>query len=157
MDSTLTRIDTAQVDQGLFLAHGRLEVWPQGGLLCYRAAGPFNLEMVGVLSRTLRRLEWARPPCHVAVTWWERSMLASPETLAAYEQLLRDSNEHQDFPAPLSSLWLAGPEVEGHRLMRPRWEALYRAVGRPLEFCHSEAQMLARARELLAAAGQPHA
>lgn len=152
MDSPLPRIDTTLVDQGPFQAHGRLEVWLEADLLCYRAAGPFNVEMVEVLGRALQRLDPLPPARYASLVWWQHSMLASPDTLAAYEALLKRRQHRPDLSPPVASLWLAGPDVEGARLMRPRWAAVYAAAGWPLEFCDTDAQMRTRARALLSAA-----
>jgi hypothetical protein len=153
MDSETPRIDVAQLSQGRFLAHGELQVWHRERLLCYAAAGPFNVEMVSVMSRAVGRLllTWQPPAVYVAVAWWHGSLLASPEVLAAYGQLLRRGRDVM--PAEQASLWLVGPDVEGASIMKPRWQALHAACGYRLEFCDTEAGMLARAQDILTAAG----
>jgi len=149
MNAMSPRIDTARLAQGRFPAHGELQVWHRGPLLCYQAAGPFNVEMVGAMSRAIGQLlqGWQPPARYVTLTWWQHSLLASPEVLAAYGELL--SLGRRIMPAELSNVWLVGPEIEDASIMKPRWQALYEEAGYRLEFCETEAAMLARAEQLL--------
>lgn len=149
MDASPPRIDTARLAQGQFPAHGELQVWRRGPVLCFAAAGPFNVEMVDMLSRAIGRLlqAWRPQPGYLTLTWWRRSLLASPEVLRAYGELLHHS--HRLLPPERTNLWCAGPEIEDAALMQPLWQALYDEGGYPLEFCASEAAMLARAEQLL--------
>jgi len=144
------RIDVSQLPQGRFAPHGDLQVWHQGPLLCLAAAGPFNAEMVGAFWRSVGLLlqTWTPPPAYVALAWWQRSLMASPDTFSAYADLLRRGAAV--LPPERANFWLVGADVEDAALMKPRWTALYASAGRRLEFCATEAEMLARARVVLA-------
>lgn len=137
------------------MAHGDLQVWHHGRLLCLEAGGPFNVEMVDVMSRAVGQLlqAWRPPQRYVSVTWWHGSLLASPDVLVAYRALLRRGR--QVMPAELGNLWLVGPEIEDALFMKPRWQEVHEDCGYRLEFCDTDAGMLARASELLRAAGVP--
>ncbi len=56
-------------------------------------------------------------------------------------------------PAEQASLWLVGPDIEDAAIMKPLWQQVHEDGGYRLEYCDTEAQMLARAAELLRAAG----
>jgi hypothetical protein len=56
-------------------------------------------------------------------------------------------------PAEQASLWLVGPGIEDAAIMKPLWQQVHEDGGYRLEYCDTEAQMLARAAELLRAAG----
>lgn len=153
MDACTSRINVGQLPQGRFMAHGELQVWHHGRLLCYEAGGPFNVEMVSAMSRAVGRVlqSWRPPVPYVTVTWWHGSLMASPEVLAAYHGLLRLGR--QVMPAEVASLWMVGPEIDDAPFMKPRWLEVHEACGYRLEFCDTDAAMLARARELLQGAG----
>lgn len=153
MDARTSRINVGQLPQGRFMAHGELQVWHHGRLLCYEAGGPFNVEMVDVMSRAVGRLlrGWTPPLPYVTVTWWHGSLMASPDVLTAYRELLRRGR--RVMPAELASLWLVGPEIEDAPFMKPRWLEVHEDCGYRLEFCDTDAAMLARASELLREAG----
>ena len=97
MDARPARINVGQLPQGRFMAHGELQVWHHGRLLCYEAGGPFNVEMVDVMSRAVGRLlqSWQPTAPYVCVTWWHGSLLASPEVLEVYHDLLRLGRQGQ--------------------------------------------------------------
>lgn len=153
MDACNLRINVGQLPQGRFMAHGELQVWHHGRLLCYEAGGPFNTEMVDVMSRAVGQLlqTWRPTAPYVVLTWWRSSLLASPDVLSAYRDLLRLGR--RTMPAELASLWLVGPEIEDAAIMKPRWQQVHQDCGYRLEFCNTDAQMLARAAELLREAG----
>lgn len=153
MDACTPRINVGQLPQGRFMAHGELQVWHHGRMLCYEAGGPFNVEMVGVMSRAVGQLlqTWRPPEPYVVVTWWHGSLMASPEVLDAYRELLRRGRHVM--PAELASLWLIDPSIEDATIMKPRWLQVHESCGYRLEFCDTEARMLARAGELLRSAG----
>ncbi|MBL8279569.1 MAG: hypothetical protein JNL93_23080 [Pelomonas sp.] len=153
MDASPSRINAGQLRQGRFLAHGELQVWHHGRLLCYEAAGPFNVEMVDVMSRAVGQLltTWAPPVPYVSITWWHGSLLASPEVLEAYHGLLRQGR--RVMPAELACLWQVGPDIEDAMFMKPLWQQVHEACGYRLEFCETDAEMLARADALLREAG----
>lgn len=153
MDERSTRINVGQLPQGRFLAHGELQVWHHARLLCYEAGGPFNVEMVGAMSRAVGRLlrEWQPTEPYVAVTWWHGSLLASPDVLEAYHDLLRLGR--QVMAPELACLWQIGPEIEDAAFMKPLWKQVHDACGYRLEFCDTDAAMLRRASELLRQAG----
>ena len=149
MNASPSRIDTARLARGPFAVHGELQVWRRGPLLCFSAAGPFNVEMVGAMSRAIGQLlqTWRPLPGYLTLTWWRHSLLASPEVLKAYGELMQLS--HRLLPPECANLWCAGPEIEDAALMKPLWQALYNDSGYPLEFFDTEAAMLARAEQLL--------
>lgn len=153
MDACTPRINVGQLPQGRFLAHGELQVWHHGRLLCYEAGGPFNVEMVQAMSKAVGRVlkTWRPPVPYVTVTWWHGSLMASPAVLEAYHDLLRLGR--QVMPAEVASLWMVGPEIEDGAIMKPRWLEVHEHCGYRLEFCDTDAAMLARAAELLRAAG----
>lgn len=153
MDASPYRINVGQLPQGRFMAHGELQVWHHGRLMCYEAGGPFNVEMVGAMSRAVGQLlqRWQPPDPYVVVTWWHGSLLASPDVLEAYHDLLRMGR--RVMPAELASLWLVGPDIEDASFMKPLWKQVHDNCGYRLEFCETDAEMLARANELLRAAG----
>lgn len=155
MDASPARINVGQLPQGRFMAHGELQVWHHGRLLCYEAGGPFNVEMVGVMSRAVGRLlqQWQPPVPYVSVTWWHGSLMASPEVLEAYHDLLRLGR--QVMPAELACLWQVGPDIEDGALMKPLWKQVHDHCGYRLEFCDTDADMLRRAHALLREAGVP--
>lgn len=155
MDASPARINVGQLPQGRFLAHGELQVWHHGRLLCYEAGGPFNVEMVNVMSRAVGRLLKTRLPTapYVVVTWWHGSLLASPEVLQAYHGLLRQGR--RVMPAELASLWKVGPEIEDASFMKPLWKQVHDDCGYRLEYCDTDADMLHRAQALLREAGVP--
>lgn len=153
MDASPPRIDVGQLPQGRFLAHGELQVWQHGRLMCFEASGPFNVEMVGAMSRAVGLLlqRWRPPRPYVSVTWWHGSLLASPEVLAAYRDLLKRGR--RVLPAELGCLWCVGPDIADGPLMKPLWQQVHDDCGYRLEFLDSDAAMLARADELLRAHG----
>lgn len=153
MDERPTRINVGQLPQGRFMAHGELQVWHHARLLCYEAGGPFNVEMVGAMSRAVGRLlqQWQPSEPYVVVTWWHGSLLASPEVLEAYHGLLRLGR--QVMAPELACLWQVGPEIEDAAFMKPLWKQVHDACGYRLEFCESDGEMLRRASELLRQAG----
>ena len=153
MDACTSRINVGQLPQGRFMAHGELQVWRHGRLMCYEAGGPFNVEMVSAMSQAVGRLLQGGPPPqpYVGVTWWYGSLMASPAVLDAYRGLLRLGR--QVMPAELASLWLVGPDIEDGDIMKPLWQEVHRACGYRLEYCDTDAAMLARAAELLREAG----
>lgn len=153
MDASPARINVGQLPQGRFMAHGELQVWHHGRLLCYEASGPFNVEMVGVMSRAVGRLlqGWQPTAPYVCVTWWHGSLMASPEVLEVYHDLLRLGR--QVMPAELACLWQVGPEIEDAAIMKPLWKQVHDHCGYRLEYCDTDADMLRRAHSLLREAG----
>lgn len=153
MDASPPRIDVGQLPQGRFLAHGELQVWPHGRLMCFEASGPFNVEMVAAMSRAVGLLlrRWQPPTPYVSVTWWHGSLMASPEVLEAYRDLLRRGR--QAMPAELGCLWCVGPDITDASLMKPLWQQVHADCGYRLEFLDSDATLLARADDLLRAHG----
>ena len=153
MDASTPRITVGQLPQGRFQAHGDLQVWHHGRLLCYEASGPFNVEMVGAMSQAVGRVlqSWRPPDPYVVLTWWHGSLMASPAVLEAYHGLLRMGR--QVMPAELACLWMVGPEIEDAAIMKPRWLEVHEACGYRLEYCDTDAAMLARATALLREAG----
>ena len=129
-----------------FAAHGEVEIWPEGSVIHYDICGPFNIEAIKAFGHTVAALlnNWQPQGPFVTLTFWQGSMLTSPDTLVAFAHLLQINRAY--FPKELMNVWYVPKDLEGRTIMQPKWQALYDATGYPIEIVHSEAEAHERVR-----------
>lgn len=116
-----------------FAPHGSISIRRLESVIYYEIKGPFNLEMVKAFARTVATLlgNWTPQQPFVTVSLWSASMMTSADALAAYGELLKTGRAH--FPKEVMNIWYLPDDLEGYRIMLPKWQALYEAHGYPLE------------------------
>jgi hypothetical protein len=140
-----------------FSPHGNIEVWPEGSVIRYNVAGPFNEEAIQAFGRTVGALlrEWQPQGAFVSLSYWQGSMMATPDAMESYEALLKYARHN--FPRELINIWFVPRDLEGRSIMQQSWQRLYDGAGFPLEIFHSEDEALERVRWYLANAASANA
>jgi hypothetical protein len=109
----------------VFPAHGRIEMHPHGRTIYFEATGPFNAEAVAAMRASYTPIMAAMaadgPFGHVST--FHRSMLATPEALQAFAQLLDDWRASGSIPTV--NAYVVAPDVEGRNLLLPRYAAAF--------------------------------
>jgi len=119
------RKTTANVKQGVFRAHGLVEVLIDGDVARYEAWGPFNEELVAAYIAIQEKVipQMVARSCWGDLSIFHVSMLASPSTLAKFAEDLK-ACALQGL-APNATAFVISPEVEGGPLMGPLFTKLY--------------------------------
>ncbi|GGC63402.1 hypothetical protein [Undibacterium terreum] len=122
---TEARFNTSQFDVTPFKAHGYLDARFDGNIAWHEATGPFNLEFVHTLKKTLQALHTVVKP----VGRWAEIVVVNESaimSLAAYEAmdqmigcLLKQGRAASAFAH------VSGADVEGRTVMAIRYEKLF--------------------------------
>lgn len=129
-------LDTNSFANSRFSAHGRVRVDLRDNVIIYDVAGPFNLELIKAFAKTLGQLlkDWRPNGPFASLTFWHESLMATPDALAAYREVLRRNRDF--YPKEVINVWCVPPTIEGRLIMEPVWLALYTEAGYPLEIVH---------------------
>lgn len=148
----IVRRSTQDVTSSRFQPHGLVEITFEGDILLYECRGPFNKELVESLA--VAQLEILQAANHhgpwVSICLMRNSAVGSPEAFARYSELMHTAKPAQFIP--IATAFSVAPEVEGGRLMMPRYAAIYTDIGRPFKIFEQLDEATAWARALIAAA-----
>ena len=128
-------LNTDNFQAGVFRPHGKLEMWLEetasGGIIYSVAQGPFNAEFLKafMLARADLLAQAGQPRLRAHILQMQRSMMASPDMISEYRQLL-SGFIHGHVVAELTA-WVVGPDVEGRDFMLPLYEQVYRELRLP--------------------------
>ncbi|HTD05255.1 hypothetical protein [Undibacterium sp.] len=128
---TEARFNTRQFDLSPFRAHGYLDARFDGKIAYHEATGPFNLEFVQTLQKTLQALHAAAQP---AGRWAEILIMydSAVMSLAAYEALDQMVGRNlQQGRSASAFAHVTGPDVEGRTIMAIQYEKLFRKYDLP--------------------------
>jgi hypothetical protein len=146
------RRSTRDVVSSRFQPHGLVDIAFVGDILLYECRGPFNKELVESLA--VAQLEILQAANHqgpwVSICLMRNSAVGSPEAFARYSELMHAAKPAQFIP--IATAFSVAPEVEGGRLMMPRYAAIYTDIGRPFRIFEQLDEATAWARALIAAA-----
>lgn len=147
--TTVPAWHTAEHSSSRFAPHGSIETSPEGSLVIYRVAGPFNVEAIKAFGKMVAAVltEWTPVGPFASLSYWENSMMASPDALALYAHILKAGRAI--YPQEAVNVWYVPKDIEGLLIMRRRWEEIYEAGGYPLEIYHSKQDAEERARDVL--------
>jgi hypothetical protein len=129
--------------QGSFKPHGRVEMFLRERIICVKARGPFNQELMTALmaleAEFLREVA-AQGPFGEIVSFYE-SVLASPEVMLAHRQLLEMLKGAG--LAHKATAYVITPNLEGAEFTAPIAANNYAAVAWPFQIFDnlSEAQV----------------
>jgi hypothetical protein len=116
-----------------FRPHGSVQMWMEGDFLLYESTGPFNVELVDSLAVAqmdmLRTTNYQGPWASICTVL--NSAMASPETLARYEKLMRKPKPPGKMP--VATAFVLSPTVEGANLMVPTFTKIYDSIPRPFK------------------------
>ena len=119
-------------------------------VLFFESTGPFDGEIVEAVIRAyrplLQRLADGGPFAHVST--FHRSMLATPDALEAFDQLLGEWR--RSGLAPIANAYVAAADIEGRSLMMPIFANVFSGFSPFREFDRFDAAE-AWARQQLAA------
>ncbi len=141
------RRSTSEVKALPFTAHGKVDIWAEGDLHLYEATGPFNKELVDGLALAqasfLQHLQPVTPWVSICIV--KSSALSTPEGVQRYGELIRQAPERF---TPAATAFVIGPDIEGGRLMAPRFARIFEEAGRPFATFETldEARRWARSR-----------
>ncbi len=112
-----------------FAPHGQVTLEAVGQVLETQATGPFNVELVKALARLIAAVV---PPLAAQGPWgqcvvFHRSVMASPDTLAAFAQLLQATAEQG--LGPFATAYVIDAGVEGATLMPRHFERCFADAG----------------------------
>lgn len=126
-DSPITVRSSEDFASGLFKPHGRVQMWVEGPVVYMVAQGPFNQEFVRALAQAREQLFRDSPPPspHVSVVQVKASIMASPEMLTVYADLVARLKH-----LPLGIAWVVAPDVEGRDFILPMFERIHQRLGR---------------------------
>ncbi len=126
-DSPITIRSSEDFAQGLFKPHGRVQMWVEGQVVYMVAQGPFNPEFVRALALAREELFRSSPPPspHLSLVQIKGSIMASPEMLAVYAELIGKLKR-----LPVAVAWAVDPEVEGRDFILPMFERVHLRLGR---------------------------
>lgn len=116
-------------DKAPFKAHGKAEYEVKGRVVYVQAVGPFNAELVPIISQTIARLigPLTQSGNWVQIITFHNSAMGSPVAVSEFAVLLRARHTN---PAtnPVVALVLR-PEVEGAGIMSPVIRKCYADAG----------------------------
>lgn len=145
------RRSTTEVNALPFTAHGKVDIWAEDDLHLYEATGPFNKELVDGLALAqagfLQQLQPAAPWVSICIV--RSSALSTPEGMQRYGELIRQAPAHL---TPVATAFVIGPDIEGGRLMAPRFTRIFEEAGRPFATFETLDEARRWARSRLAAA-----
>ena len=106
---------------GPFAPHGSMQIHQLGAVFQAQATGPFNVEFMKAYGRMWGSLlkSYTGGGRLVFVSYWHTSMLASPEALQAYDQILQLGV--RNIPEGSVHIWHVPEDIEGRSMMLPRW------------------------------------
>jgi hypothetical protein len=108
-------------------------------VLFFESTGPFDGEIVEAVIRAyrplLQRLADGGPFAHVST--FHRSMLATPDALDAFDQLLGEWRSSG--LAPIANAYVAASDIEGRGLMMPIFASVFSGFSPFREFDRFEA------------------
>ncbi len=133
-----------------FAPHGRVSLQAVGQVLETEASGPFNVELIKALARLIAAVV---PPLAARGPWgqcvvFHRSVMASPDTLAAFAQLLQDTARQGLGPAVTA--YVIDPGIEGATLMPRHFARCFAEAGLAFEIFQQAEPARAWLRERLA-------
>lgn len=103
-------------------------------VLCFESTGPFDGELVEAVVRTyeplIQRLADGGHFAHISV--FHRSMIGTPDTLTALDQLLGEWRKSG--LSPVANAYVAAPDVEGRSIMMPMFAKVFDGFGLFREF-----------------------
>ena len=122
-----------QYSPGRFRQHGLTEMWFDGRLMRFESTGPFNQELIVAAGMGMRELLAEIPPPGpwAELTLIHGSALISREVLDATRTLIEQLKRERLTSVALALV--AGPEVDGARLMVPEYAAVQGDSGRPFK------------------------
>ncbi|MES2073908.1 MAG: hypothetical protein V4488_26375 [Pseudomonadota bacterium] len=148
---TAARFNTSQFDVSTFRAHGYLDARFDGNIAYHQASGPFNLEFIQTLQKTLQALHAIVQP----VGAWAEILTINDSaimSLAAYEAMDQMTGRLlQQGRAAAAIAHVCGPDVEGHTIMAIQYEKLFRKHQLPYRSFDSLADAEAWVAEVLQA------
>ena len=126
-DSPITVRSSEDFARGPFKPHGRVQMWVEGPAVYMLAQGPFNHEFVRALAMAREELFRSSPPPspHVSLVQIKGSIMASPEMLAVYAEMVAQLKR-----LPVAIGWVVAPEVEGRDFILPMFERIHTRLGR---------------------------
>ncbi len=132
-DKKRTRASTTLVAATRFRAHGRVDMWMEGGTLLYEATGPFNEEVFELLAVAqmdfLKTLDIGGPWASICTV--RNSAMCTPEGLQRYAELMQSPKPPN--LTPVATAFVMGPDLEGGRLMTPHFASIYASIARPFK------------------------
>ena len=133
-----------------FAAHGLTVARMEDGLLQVEATGPFNLEGMQLLARTMVEGYRGLPPGTpvVNVCAMHGTLIYTPDAWAALGDVIRATRDSG--VRVLATVWIVGREVEGAALLLPRARGLFAENGRRFEVFSERAPAERWARDVLA-------
>lgn len=138
-----------------FTPHGEMSARLAGRVLHFEVTGPFNVEMVEAVIRAyrplLQQLADGGPYGHISV--FHRSMLATPDTLRALDELLGEWR--RSGLAPVANAYVAGADVEGRNIMMPMFAKVFSDFSQFRDFRRID-EAEAWVTDALRSAGTPH-
>lgn len=116
-----------------FAPHGRTVARWDDGLLQVDVSGPFNLEGMALLTRTMLEGYRGQPAGSLVVNVCEMrgTLVYTPEAWAALGDAIRATSASG--LRVLATAWIVGGDVEGSALLLPRARALFAEAGRRFE------------------------
>jgi hypothetical protein len=151
------RHSTDHVANRAFKPHGSVHMWMEGPFLYYEAIGPFNVELVDSLAvaqmEILRTTDYQGPWASICTI--VKSAMASPEALARYDRLMKKPKPPGK--EPVATAFVAAPEVEGAKLMMPKFAKIYAGIQRPFRSFETMDEARAWARSMMDQAAAPGA
>jgi len=134
-----------------FAPHGRTSARWDDGLLLVDVTGPFNLEGMALLTRTMLEGYRGQPAGTPVVNVCEMrgTLVYTPDAWAALADAIRATGASG--LRVLATVWIVAGDVEGAGLLLPRARALFAGAGRPFEVFERRVEAQAWARERLAA------
>ncbi len=136
-----------------FAPHGMTEGWVEGDVIRTHTTGPFNIEGLAAIARMRQDLlkNWTVKGPFAFVVVWHRSMLCSPEALAAYTKDV-EAYALYGVSKPSAVAWVADDSVEGRGFMRGKFTDLFAKAGMPFAMFASETEAEVWVRAQLAQA-----
>ena len=135
---------------GPFAPHGEFTLTSVGEILCYEAAGPFNIETLQALRITRIKAyeKWQDSGTFAVIVHWHHSVLMSLEAFDAYRDGYIKFIESTHARAVIA--WVATPDVEGMNFMVQRFADVFEQTNTQFRLFSDLAQGRAWVEENLA-------
>ncbi len=125
-----THHSTEEFAQGVFRPHGRLDLSVvDGAIVRADAHGPFNVEFVNALARTLRELhaDPNLPRPYADIVQFHGSLMGSKEMLDQLSETLSQVGTRE---IAVALAFVVASDVEGRDFMLPLFECVFLENGR---------------------------
>lgn len=128
---------------GPFAPHGSMQIHQLGAVFKAQATGPFNVEFMKAYGRMWASLlkSYTGGGRLVFVSFWHTSMLASPDALQVYDQILQIGA--RNIPEGSVHIWHVPEDIEGRSMMLPRWREVLVRNQQTVQVCADEAEVQA--------------